>query len=111
MTGAPRSIRIGAHDVSVHFSARPPGTGAMGRYEPADQNIWVADDMPASQIAEITLHEALHAVVEGAGIVRCDDEITAERAVHLCAAGFTQIMRDNPDLVRWVMVQLRPEDA
>lgn len=97
----PESLRIGAFDVKVE-RWHPHAAGAQSRYgEWSSLELTVRLDVSVHplKVLDTLLHEINHAVYWAYGLV---DEDNEERTVFTLSKAWTQIYRDNPDLLPWI---------
>lgn len=98
----PTSIRVGPYDVRIIKMAA--SVGAHGEFDDTDMTIAVKDEYSSPPYEVDTwLHELLHAIWFTQNIKDGDGE---ERTVRQMATGLTQVFRDNPDLLRWLLGRL-----
>lgn len=107
----PNRVRIMAHDFSVveHSSAAQGVSGALGYCDTDLLEIAIATDIPRTRIAEVFLHEILHAIWFSIGLEATkedDGAIKEERVITGLARGFQAFMRDNPEAMRWYQTLL-----
>ncbi len=100
-TQPPASIKVGHLDFRVVLTSR-----AVSEHEGEDAaidvdvlTIWLADCLPPQLAVEKLIHELLHGCYEVWNIPpRCGEE----RTVTALAPALTTILRDNPELRRWI---------
>ena len=97
----PTSVKVGAHQVQVVYKSRLDGTDAEqvvnGSFDPDTYVIELRSGLAPSRMAEVMLHEVLHAVNDQTVFVEDEDE---ERVVTVLAAYLTKFAQDNPDFIR-----------
>ena len=103
----PPSVRIGAFDYRIETVDKLEGDlgqDAWGLYSPAKLLIQFERNHPDRFNAiDSVLHEINHAIYGIYALSRGDNE---ERIVSVMATGWTQVLRDNPDLVKWIVQAL-----
>lgn len=97
----PATIRVGYRDCQVidWSPAEATAADAYGDFDRLTGVIRVRADMGAQFLAEILLHEVLHAAYEMGDLDKGDSE---EKIVTVFAKQLTQIIRDNPDLITYL---------
>lgn len=114
----PARLRIGhlTFDVSVdqaYLDAKALQSGVSslaGRSEWSNQRITLAGDMGTVYAADTLLHEVLHQCLRAAN-VRPDEDAEAglkdveERAVGAMAGVLVGVLRDNPELVAYLLAE------
>ena len=106
----PSPIRIGAHDYVVKRYDRTLDSDPLGRCNYVKAEILIAEGFAPTQEVDIVLHEILHGITDSAGVGHDGSEqVSWEQAITTIASGLAQVMRDNPDLVRWAMRRLGAE--
>lgn len=108
-TKAPDSVRVGYRD----FPMRPMTElehriGNCSGYFTPRFGILYLDSWPSPQeTVNGVIHETLHAIwnVHGLG----GEDALEEQTVNSLANGLTQVIRDNPELVYWMVEQLAKE--
>jgi len=107
----PKSLRIGAYDFAIELMppAQVRAMGGHGSFSSSELTIRV-DDTPVSgpSAVDTLLHEIGHAIWFS---YLLEDEDKEERVVATMATAWTQIYRDNPELLGWIEKTLRPEEA
>lgn len=106
----PKSLRIGALKFRIEVrSLRTEPEGNWGLYEYDKQLIELDEAPPSAEFAvDTVLHELTHAIYGCSGLKPGDDE---ERVVSVFATWLTMLLRDNPDLLGWLRVQLAPRKS
>jgi hypothetical protein len=100
--GFPETLRVGAWDVQVQVLDRINLTNAddWGAYSGSQCLLQLRRDQPGAAFAvDTALHEIIHAIFNAYDISKKDDE---ERIVTRLATVMTQVLRDNPRLVKWI---------
>lgn len=103
----PRTIRIAGKDIKIII--RGDGllaeADAWARYVHAKCAIELDPEMPNSVFAaNCIIHEIFHGIFDAWELRATDEE---ERTVSAFANGWTQVLRDNPALVRWLAAVLK----
>jgi len=104
----PKAIRVGAFDFAVEV-LKPMTAGALrrfGEFSAMENCIRVDPNADRIKVLDTLLHEINHAVFWAYNIDDKDDE---ERTVGHMASAWTQIYRDNPDLLRFISESVMPE--
>lgn len=106
MTQMPNLIRVGYRDYAVLAWDREDGQAAemLGRCDSDAGRIHVDVTRDRQKVANVLLHELLHAAWAEANLQDEDDE---ERTVSGLANMMSQIWRDNPLLVEYITEALR----
>lgn len=103
-----KSARIGYR--TYHFKAwgeaEVATTESFGQCDRQRGIIYVCDQFDPAVVADTLIHEVLHAIWHEYGMQDDDKE---ERTVHMMATGLTQLFRDNPALIRYLLRQTREE--
>ena len=76
------------------------GIEVHGKIMPKQTEIHVNMELSPSCYRQVLMHEVVHAVMLGYNI---DNEDQLERLVDCIASGVMTVMRDNPDLVKFIM--------
>lgn len=99
----PAELRIGPHTYRVRLSDK---LEEYGHTDNRQSKIRLAGWQADGQLRDTLLHEALHAIVwcsGGSRLLALSDE-DEERMVRLISPWLLQLLRDNPDLVRYLLV-------
>lgn len=102
----PESLRVGAFDFKI-VEFTPMGAASARRYgEFSAMEGLIRIDPQAGRIKTLDtlLHELLHAIYWTWNIHDTDDE---ERTVASMSTGLTQVIRDNPDLLRFILESIK----
>ncbi len=101
MSKPPKKVKIGPHLYKVILV--PEGmleaAGADGLCTPRHNKIALDEEQPHTAMADSLLHELIHGLLAGTKMEE-DDE---ERLCRLLAPGFLGVLRDNPDLVTFLL--------
>jgi len=98
-------IKIGGMDIDVFFI---PGDGeAFGDFTYLQCQIRVDNRLEGAALVDTLIHEVLHAIYAMGKLknkAQSEDELEEqeERVVSVMATYLTQVLRDNPHLVRWI---------
>lgn len=99
------SVRVGPFDVTIDHLEGKDRTDFLGTFSSGNMTISLRDQYVSEQVrAETLLHEILHAVYQVFDVKPKDGE---ERTVHGLSIGLACVIRDNPDLMAWMMGALR----
>jgi hypothetical protein len=103
--GLPGVIRIGPFDIRVVYDTAdlksPPES--WGMYQHGVQIELDATQPPGVVAVDTVLHECLHGILRCAGWPRKEEE----KIVAAIATGITQLLRDNPQLLAWMVAALK----
>lgn len=80
-----------------------PRGPVYGMFLGATTTAYIHDGLAPALEADTTLHELLHAAWSVAGL---PDKATEEQAINSLTPIILCILRDNPDLVRWLVQQV-----
>lgn len=99
MKGVPKSVRVGPHDIKIRVIPDKELGDDFGTMEMAKLEMTLSESYAAGSMAvDTTLHEILHVIWH-----LCLREVGAEeQIVSAMASQFTQVMRDNPELIAWM---------
>ena len=102
----PKILRIGPYDirVSVLTAEVADVEEIFGAYRHAAREIRLDVRRGSVDVAETLLHEINHAIWQTYALQERDSE---ERIVQALSTGQTQLLRDNPELVKWLAVALK----
>lgn len=103
MAKRPTSVKIGNHDYAVSFGPIESDTSMFlyGRTSPRLTKIEINTDyVTASQQRDTLVHEILHAILGDVPHGLSDNK--EERIVRCIAPMLLGVLRDNPDLVRFL---------
>ena len=105
MTDIPATVRLAPHTIVVtadtaaaHTLSQAAGEQLYGNWDARYLTITLDPSQADSQVAETLLHELLHACADAAGL----DEDDEERTVNAIAPRLLSVLRDNPQLVRFL---------
>lgn len=107
MIDLPKSVKVGyrVYPIEDWAPAVAEAAGRDGECHRPQGVIRVRTDFDPQYVAEVLLHEVLHAGYDMGGLKAEDDE---ERVVTVLTCQIMQIWRDNPDLVEFVSRTFRP---
>lgn len=96
----PKSIRIGHIDVSLEVLDETPNND-WGRCEHSRQRILIRKDHPSKPMAvETVFHEISHMIC---ALYRGHHKkVSEEKFITITSAGWAQVIRDNPKLIKWI---------
>jgi hypothetical protein len=106
----PSSVRIGPFEHSI----RPMGLvksvsmNRIGEYDTLNLAIEILEEMPAARRAETLLHELFHGLWHVSGL-RNDIDEDEEHAVTVLSLAMAGLIRDNPELVAYLVQNLGGE--
>jgi hypothetical protein len=107
LSALPKSIRVGAYDVSIEVSEdlQVDGKEAWGAYYASEKKIRIHKAQPSSTFAlDSFIHELNHAIYDIWCMAKGDSE---ERTVAVFSTAWTQLLRDNPKILRWMLTVAR----
>ena len=96
-------VKVGAVDIDV-FSL-PFDGDAFGDFNYLNMRIRVDENLKGTVLVDTVLHELNHAIW-AIGNLKTEKE-EEERVVAVMASYWTQILRDNPHLIRWIIRNLK----
>ena len=96
-------VKVGAVDIDV-FSLPFDGE-AFGDFNYLNMRIRVDENLKGTVLVDTVLHELNHAIW-AIGNLKSEKE-EEERVVAVMASYWTQILRDNPHLIRWIIRNLK----
>jgi hypothetical protein len=92
----PSSVRLAGRTFPIEVSAKV-GKSVLGRYRPVEGKIMVAPGMSDDQTKAVVLHEMFHDFSNNS-----TNDLTEVQVNSMAALTFAAL-RDNPDLVAWMM--------
>ena len=105
MTVPVKSIRVGPFDVQIVSLTDKERDNNMGTFSDTSLTIALRETYSSQQQeAETLLHELLHAIYEIMGIKAKDTE---ERVVAQMSIGLAGVLRDNPELMTWLIKAMK----
>ena len=99
----PSVIRVGSRRYSVKRVARIDGRDAWGQTSSPESTIRLRDDIPDVLLAEIFLHELIHAVMMERDVEKPDDE----HLVSALTSGLTAVLQD----IGWMPERVEIEET
>ena len=96
-------VKVGAVDIDV-FSLPFDGE-AFGDFNYLNMHIRVDENLKGTVLVDTVLHELNHAIW-AIGNLKSEKE-EEERVVAVMASYWTQILRDNPHLVKWIIKNIK----
>jgi len=101
MMKLPKKIKVGPFNVTCVVVPRMvENEGVWGKYDHLRYRLRISDGHPDDvALLDTVLHELFHAIYHVYNIKDDDEE---ERTVHTLATGFTQVLLDNPQLVKYI---------
>lgn len=106
----PSSVRIGCfeHAISDMDPMKSVSMNRIGEYDTLHLSIEILRQMPKQRLAETLMHEIFHGLWHVTGLRNDsngpDEE---EHAVTVLSMAMTQLIRDNPVLIAWMLQNLR----
>ena len=101
----PPAIRVGPHDIRFAALGAAEARKNYGTFVPAEQEIRLHQEYASGSMAvETVLHEVIHAVF---AVATVQVEQGEEHVVSSLATYLAQIIRDNPEFVRWLQQMVR----
>ncbi len=101
----PTKLKILAHDSPIIYCGDDEMPDRLGEYNPIRGVIRINAGMTqASQVADVIIHEAFHAL---AFSMNLNDDCCEEEFVTRLATGTATIFRDNPEFVKWLQKALK----
>lgn len=106
----PSRVKIGPLTYAIEYMplSKAAKRSLNGECDNQNLKIQVFETLPPNLSAEIMLHEILHACYHSADL--CDDD-KEEKIVTTMARQLAGVMKDNPDMVAWLMEQLADRPA
>lgn len=98
----PNQVKVGPHQVSIVWVGEMED--CCGDYDKEKERIRVDTSMSDTQVADTLLHEILHAIHYIYGI---KDEHEEEQVVTVTATALSQVIQDNPDVVKFLIAKLK----
>ena len=97
----PSSVKVGAHKCPIVYKDSIEGDDTenlhCGMFYVEEFRIEIRSRMRNSRIAEVLIHEVLHAINATYGFIDQEEE---ERAVTPLAAALTKLAPDNPEFIQ-----------
>lgn len=99
----PKSLKVGSFVYSVSFSPDLAAHDELGTMNCDTLRISIQDGLSVQKQREVILHEALHTAYCVPNILAGEKPaFTEEQSVYLTAPHLVMILRDNPDLVKFL---------
>lgn len=102
----PTSLKLGIHRVKILLSLSPEHNhNAFGRFNGDTDTITISACGPVNtpeKALEVLLHEAAHAIDSHNQTYIKGDRDISERVAQIHGMGYTQIIIQNPELLKWV---------
>ena len=105
MNNLPSKIKVSCYDIAIK-QWHPESANAKenyGQFSSQDLSIGIDASVHPVKLVDTLIHEVYHAIFWTGGLKDEDDE---ERTVGVLATGFTQVCRDNPELVKFIQSNL-----
>lgn len=101
----PKSVKIGYHDYQIveWTSTEVELSDTWGQCDKNDKIIYICTDTNPKTVADIFIHECLHAIWEYFAL---DDTQDEEKAVSVLSSGLVDMFVSNPKVFAWVKQQL-----
>lgn len=102
----PASIKVAAFDIIVFqwTGQESHCRNRFGEFSPGELTIRIDTSSPVFKIIDTFLHELNHAIWWAYGLEDGDKE---ERIASTMATAWTQIYRDNPEFLQWIVEMSR----
>jgi hypothetical protein len=96
----PGTIRVGPHDIAITYLTDEEAKEDFGYFKTGELTIGISREFVTGSMAvDTVVHELLHAIWFTA--IK-DESSPEERAVATVATQLTQVIRDNPELIKWL---------
>lgn len=107
----PKSVRIGTVRYRVHCDPETTKKTRefekmewlQGRYKSVESSIVIADDLAPDNQQETLMHEVIHGIIWHAGLEDVFKKGADEGAVQAIALCLLNLLRDNPDLIAYLV--------
>lgn len=100
----PKKVKVAGFDIDLVDLKPHVGRGTFGEFSSLENVIRVDFSVNRIHMIDTLLHEIGHAIYWTYGIHDTDEE---ERVVGVFATGWTQVYRDNPDLLEFIKDNLK----
>ncbi len=98
----PPPIRVGPHDIRFCWMDAEESKKTLGMFEHTDHTIRLLKEYNSGSMAvDTAIHEVLHAIFAVATVEVKQGE---EHIVSVLGTFLTQIIRDNPEFLKWLQV-------
>lgn len=96
----PTSVRLGTQDFSVQFVGKvdPKDEDICGQVDVPTNSIRIRKGLPETRVAELILHEVVHAYLSGFEA----EALTEETVAVVLGVRIAEFIVDNPKFIRWV---------
>ena len=101
----PSKVYIGYRDYDVNEMLEEEKGTHIGFHHGQYQYITINTDGKPNEVVNTLLHEILHGVLDMAGFC-FEGEDDEECIVNSLGNGLTQVLRDNPDVINWMLTTL-----
>ena len=105
LDGLPSSIRIGPYDIAIAVKDRINDDDDVGEYNHGQSICLRTNQYNPMFAVDTVLHEVGHALYKCSGL---DDGSSEESVITALASGWTQVFRDNPELLSWLYRMMPP---
>lgn len=97
----PGSIKVAGLDVEVELMSprEAHSVELFGSFSSVEMIIRIDDTLPLWKMLDTLLHEIFHAIFF---IYHLEDDDKEERTVGVMGTAWTQVLRDNPDLLKFI---------
>lgn len=100
--GLPSTIRVGPYDIFIR--PLPSESDLFGRFRLYDQEILLSKNfLSGHALVDTFIHELTHAIwsIFGLGTKATEEQVASAIAPHL-----TQVLRDHPEILHWMIENL-----
>lgn len=99
MDGLPKTVRVGPHVINIKILPEKDMGDDFGALEMSKLEMRLCDQYAGGSLAvDTAIHEVLHAIWH----VSLKETQAEESIVSTLASQFTQVIRDNPEFVKWM---------
>jgi hypothetical protein len=97
----PKKVKVAAFDIEIiPYRGHSARVGEVfGEFSCVEQSISIDTSVSEMQILDTLIHEVMHAIY---WIYSLDDSDEEERIVSVMATAWTQIYRDNPEILNFI---------
>lgn len=101
----PKSLKIGYHDYQIveWGAAEVDLSGSWGQCDKHEKTIYICTDTKPAIVADIFIHECMHAIWDYFNLEDSEDE---EKAVSVLSSGLVDLFVSNPKALQWVTEQI-----
>ncbi len=102
----PKKIKVIAFDIAIHQweSKEANALQRWGQFNADEMVIRIDKSLNPIKMIDVLVHEINHAIYWAYGM---EDEDKEERIVGMFATAWTQVYRDNPELLEFIMEALK----